>query len=952
MKAKFIIGLLLLSASLFAEGTKQLRPDSTYPGDLWISHGGGDRRCFATDQCDPDQKLFIHIASPGEKIFMGFNAFGDPVTFKLTLNGTTVFYKTVYYGTVSKGCILYHSQAAAGPLILDPAGYDPVTFVPTEPGDYSIEFIIPSPPQSQQIGMQIFDITVIDTTLSPLVAIDGRLWSKNWGFNTYNHINSGHAFLATQYILTTDSIITALNYNHMRGWNFDVTSTRNGCFPWPYRWDSSCMSRQGNHHYAEYKIFVNNPDTLEYPTGTFGIILGDTVGITRDCDGTFQFSFVVNKQGDVNLNIESNLSPGIQPEDLTIKHPVLPGTNSLLWDGLNALGEPVPCGDSVAITMNYINGLTNIALYDVETHPQGFIIELVRPPGPPVATYWNDTLLADDGGRTQLDGCDAMLPDSGCHKWTGGVGFGLGSQNTVNTWWYAASSLLDLGRFRVECIPHVPEGITGPITPCTRPIPVYSTDPNPLPGCEPAGYEWVLTDLSGSVFFDSVDAGPSIGIDFSAYPAGPKRLKVRGWNNLCGAGPFGPGSNGEGIRIDPVLSPSITNIERSFSICSGDTTNILLQSDMAGTTFSYSVQASSSNLTGHTPGTQNPVRQQIFNAGTTVDSVIYSVVPYVAPCYGDTVRFVVSISPLDTLVCSIQASSNPVCEGSAVTMRVDPPVGGPTAHFAWSVNGATTGPDSVEFTYTPMEGDTVQCLITSEEFCTPNHQAVSNTLVLHLLEKVPAGIEIIPSTSPVCEGDSVIISANAMNGGPLPAYRWWLNGIIAGSYDSTFTCLPDHNDQVVCEMISDHSCVIDSVATDTLYVMVQGPVKHIDTLLCSGILYFAGGNWQSSAGLYYDTLPEPVACVSVIETNVQYQPEIVVNLGEDKLLCSELLILNASFPGATYLWQDGSSDSIYLVTEPGIYYVQVYVEECTRIDSIVLDECPVKFWIPTAFTPN
>ena len=951
LKAKYIIVLLLLPLSLFAEGTKQLRPDSTFPGDLWITNGGGVRRCFATDQCDPDQKLFIHIASPGEKIFMGFKI-GNPLTFKLTLNGTTVFYKTVYYGTLSQGCILYHSQAVAGPLILNPAGYNPVTFVPTVPGDYSIEFIIPPSPQSQEIGMGIFDITVIDTTQSPLLAIDGRLWSKNWGFNTYNNASPGQAFLAKQYILSSDSIVTALNYNHMRGWNFDVTSTRNGCFPWPYRWDSSCMSRHGNHHYAEYKIFVSDPDSLEYPTGTLGNILGDTVGINHSCDGTFQFSFAVNKYGDVNLNIESNLSPGIQPEDLTIKHKVYPGINALYWDGLNALGEPVPCGDSVGITMNYINGLTNMALYDVETHPQGFIIDLVRPTGLPIATYWNDTLLATDGGRTQLDGCYAVLPDSGCHKWTGGVGYGLGSQNTVNTWWYAASSLLDLGRFRVECVPHVPDGITGPVTPCTRPIPVYTVDPNPLPGCESAGYEWLLMDLSGSILFDSVDAGSSIGIDFLAYPPGPKRLKVRGWNNLCGAGPFGPGSNGEGIRIDPVLSPMIINNERLFSICSGDTTNILLQSDIAGTTFSYSVQASSANLTGQTPGTQNPIQQQIFNAGNTVDSVVYSVVPFVAPCFGDTVRFVVSVSPLDTLACSIQASSNPVCEGSTVTLRVDPPVGGPDAHFEWIVNSVTVGPDSGVFTYTPIESDSVQCIVTSEEFCTLFQQAVSNIVVLHLQVKVSTGIEITASTSPVCEGDSVTLSAIPSNGGPLPFYHWWLNGINTGTNDSTFACLPNHDDQVICEMISDHGCVIDSVTQDTLFIWVQGPMKHIDTLLCSGIHYFAGGAFQSSAGLYYDTLAEPVACISVIETNIQYQPEIMVSLGEDKPLCNEPLILNAFFPDAAYLWQDGTTDSIFLVSEPGVYFVHVYVGECSQIDSIVLDDCPVKFWIPTAFTPN
>jgi gliding motility-associated-like protein len=945
--------LILLSITCRAEGTKQIRPDSTYTGDLWITYAFGDRRCFANDQCDPDQKLFIHIANPGEKIFMGFYANGAPVTFKLVRNGVMVFYYTVTFAPGSKGCIQYHSQAVAGPLVLNPQGYNPLTFVPGIPGEYSIEFIIPPPPQSQEIPIRLFDITVIDTTKTPFTSIDGRLWSKDWGFNTYTNSNLFYAFLAKQYILTTDSIVTSLNYNHMRGWNFDVTSTRNGCFPWPYRWDSSCMSRPGNNHYAEYKIFISDPDTSEYPTGTLGVILGDTVNVIRDCDGEFHFQFAVNKQGDVKLNIESNLSPGIQPEDLTIKHSVLPGVNTLHWDGLNALGAPVPCGDSIAVTMNYINGLSNVALYDVETHPQGFIIELVRPPGTPIATYWNDTLLKNKGGRTQLDGCYALPPDSGCHKWIGNVGVGIGSMNTINTWWYAVSSLLDLGRFRVECVPHKPQGISGPLNPCTYPIAVYTVDPDPLPGSEPDGYEWILTDYPpGNILFDSADAGSSIGIDFTQYPSGTKRLKVRGRNNLCGTGMFGPGISGEGITIVPASSPQITNSITSFSICSGDSIHIMLQSDMPGTTFSYTAEASSAFVTGYQPGTGNPVSQQLFNSGTTIGSVIYSVVPWVSPCSGDTIQFVVMVSPADSLTCTIRATSNPVCENTQVTLLVDPLIGGPDADFSWFLNGLSTGQNLPELTFVPSEGDSVQCIITSEEFCTPGNQAVSNTVTIHLAPELTPEVALSASASPVCEGDSVTLTAIPVNGGATPEYSWFLNGINSGVTIPTYTFLPANEDEVICRMLSGYFCLTDTLAWDTLLIEVRGPVKSVDTTLCFGVPYFAGGDWQTTPGIFLDTLPVPAECVEIIETNIHYKQEIHFDLGSDQPLCSDYLVLRATFPGAAYLWQDGSFDSLYMAFEPGVYFVKLAVEGCFESDTIVLDECPVKLWIPDAFTPN
>ena len=88
--------------------------------------------------------------------------------------------------------------------------------------------------------------------------------------------------------------------------------------------------------------------------------------------------------------------------------------------------------------------------------------------------------------------------------------------------------------------------------------------------------------------------------------------------------------------------------------------------------------------------------------------------------------------------------------------------------------------------------------------------------------------------------------------------------------------------------------------------------------------------------------------VSVCECTFQ------VDLGKDRILCKgETTILNASIPGATYLWQDGSTNSTYLVTKPGKYWVQAYFAEynITTSDTIEIIDCEPIF-IPNSFTPN
>ena len=141
--------------------------------------------------------------------------------------------------------------------------------------------------------------------------------------------------------------------------------------------------------------------------------------------------------------------------------------------------------------------------------------------------------------------------------------------------------------------------------------------------------------------------------------------------------------------------------------------------------------------------------------------------------------------------------------------------------------------------------------------------------------------------------------------------------------------------------------------TSNVITMVVNPDhKVIDTTLCYGIPYFAQGAWQTTGGIYYDTLANPVSCIRFIETHLSYKPYIPVDLGNDTILCGNMITLSAHVPGATYVWQDGSKDSIFVVTLPGEYSVLVGYDGCVNSDSIKIGECSVLIWFPNAFTPD
>lgn len=415
--------------STFAEGTAQLRPDAADWGDLQVFDRG---RPFMTYGCTEPHRLHINICALGEKIYYGFRQDNNDVYFRIrdplgnivVDNGSGGGILVPQFGET--GFIDTYNQCVIGPIQSGGAGgYDALLYTPTMVGDYYIEF---NPRDSLVVNnvkrvFKFFDITVTDAADTPIL---GRLWSREWDIQCNGGANR---FRGIFFIYADDGIVTSVDLNGLQPYGFTVAANENGLMN-TGNIDVDRQSRDGNINFAQYKIFLNDPDNTCFPTGTFGQLTAPS--FVTGCGESLCINIEVDKEGTVEIMLDLNGTDGYQPNtaDRLITADVVIGLNCIPWDGRDGLGVPVANQQFISMEVNYFNGLTHIPLFDIENNDRGYIVRQVRPPGPRPAVFWDDSNLP--GGTTEInDGC---LDSNGCHLWPSG---NFGNDRTINTWWYA-----------------------------------------------------------------------------------------------------------------------------------------------------------------------------------------------------------------------------------------------------------------------------------------------------------------------------------------------------------------------------------------------------------------------------------------------------------------------------------------------------------------------------------
>jgi len=209
----------------------------------------------------------------------------------------------------------------------------------------------------------------------------------------------------------------------------------------------------------------------------------------------------------------------------------------------------------------------------------------------------------------------------------------------------------------------------------------------------------------------------------------------------------------------------------------------------------------------------------------------------------------------------------------------------------------------------------------------------------------------------ICIGDSVYYN-NTSTGAT--SQQWFENNSSVSTginYGKRYNSPGTYNIKLV---VTDGNCSDSTIKT--LFVSPP-PALDLgnDTTLCMGQTFNldAGKNrdslrWEdnstaplriiSTGGLYYVSVYEN-GCVSSDSINVTLGNSPNVDLGNDTTIClGDSLVLDATVAGATYIWQDTTTNSTYTVKGQGTYVVLVIGSNgCSTLDSITvtIDSCGI-----------
>jgi uncharacterized protein (TIGR02145 family) len=102
-------------------------------------------------------------------------------------------------------------------------------------------------------------------------------------------------------------------------------------------------------------------------------------------------------------------------------------------------------------------------------------------------------------------------------------------------------------------------------------------------------------------------------------------------------------------------------------------------------------------------------------------------------CSADTpTDFVVQVTVSPAVDVTITPTANPVCAGTSVTFTAAPLNGGGIPSFQWKVNGVSVGTNSSTYTYNPLSGDQILCILTSNIACPIGNPATSNIVTMNI----------------------------------------------------------------------------------------------------------------------------------------------------------------------------------------------------------------------------
>ncbi|MBS1523054.1 MAG: gliding motility-associated C-terminal domain-containing protein [Bacteroidetes bacterium] len=355
------------------------------------------------------------------------------------------------------------------------------------------------------------------------------------------------------------------------------------------------------------------------------------------------------------------------------------------------------------------------------------------------------------------------------YQWTGGTGTFSPNRNTANATYTPSNTEITAGSvtltFQVNntAVPAPCNVVTDQMKITITPT-VYITSSPTDAACSGQALAYLITasnPLATFTWTSSLTSGTATG--FTASGSGPNitdaitnsgntdavvTYNILPTLNGCPGTPFVLN-----VTIHPL--PAITAVPVNNPICNNQPADIVLTSNVANTTYTWTSSASA-NISGNTnQATQlvtSSIQDILSNSGTTPGTVTYTVTPYNGSCAGTPVVTTITVEP--TPITSNAGPNDEVCATTTYTLQGNNPAPGTGK---WTVVGSPAGvtfnddtnPNAIVSGLVPGNIYQFTWTITDYPSCPSTSSTVSVTI-----DKSPVGGTTGTDTH-VCSGSNV-----------------------------------------------------------------------------------------------------------------------------------------------------------------------------------------------------
>lgn len=228
------------------------------------------------------------------------------------------------------------------------------------------------------------------------------------------------------------------------------------------------------------------------------------------------------------------------------------------------------------------------------------------------------------------------------------------------------------------------------------------------------------------------------------------------------SGQLGNGNNNNSnVPVQVIFTIQVAAaIPSSQAICSGQTTNIALTSNLPNTTFTWTVVQT--NVTGAFASSGNSINQTLFATSTAPGTAVYTITPSSTGCIGPSITVTITVNPIP--MAAAIPFSRTICNGVFTNIVLSSNVLGRT--FNWTVvqnnvTGASPGSGNFInqqlFATTPNPGTAIYTV-------TPTANGCSGPPIIVTITVNPtagATATATPSNLTICSGQTIHIALSS-----------------------------------------------------------------------------------------------------------------------------------------------------------------------------------------------